>query len=306
MAKEKIRCARCHKMFKGSPRETLCPACAHKEHEARAAARATAATPAAQAKPAVAPRIMGAGASILDPRLAAMPSAVSPDLPAAPPARPTDGRHDRHDREPDHGHGHGAPAATHPAPTGGKPHAKEARAPRTPPAPRPRREPKPPTPPFELTDDLRTQIETRYLELSDPIEFDGIRTQIASELSVPKVAVKRAVRELRERMQLPSWWELQAYEGTPDDLERIRAAYTPLLPLPEVGVHLRIADDLKLESRAVYQGIRRIRAEMRLPQFNPPEAHGLPPATPRGASPANAASAPSEAIAAPAPDAGEG
>lgn len=120
---------------------------------------------------------------------------------------------------------------------------------------------------------MRARVESRYLELASPVEFDGIRTQIAGELGVPKTAVKRAVSELRKRMQLPSWWELQAYSGSPEDLDRIRVAYVPLLPVPPIGVHRQIATELGLEPIQVYQGIRRIRAEMRLPQFNPLEAH---------------------------------
>ncbi|HKT36976.1 MAG TPA: hypothetical protein VJR48_01305, partial [Ktedonobacterales bacterium] len=62
--------------------------------------------------------------------------------------------------------------------------------------------------PFEMTDEMRATIERRYLELSQPVEFDGIRTRIASELNLPKPVVKQVVRELRAKRQLPSWWEL--------------------------------------------------------------------------------------------------
>jgi hypothetical protein len=46
-----------------------------------------------------------------------------------------------------------------------------------------------------------------------------------------------------------------------------------LLPVPPVGVHKEIAERLGLDATNVYQAIRRIRAEMRLPQYNPPELH---------------------------------
>jgi hypothetical protein len=39
-------------------------------------------------------------------------------------------------------------------------------------------------------------------------------------------------------------------------------------------VHKVLAERLELSPLLVYQGIRRIRAEMRLPQYNPPELHG--------------------------------
>ena len=133
--------------------------------------------------------------------------------------------------------------------------------------------PKTPPPVFTLTDDLRAAIEARYLDLAQPTEFDGIRTQIAAELHIPRSAVKKTVAELRERLQLPSWWDLKAYRGSDEDLARIRTAYEPLLPLPSVGIHKQLATELALDPAMVYQGIRRIRAEMRLPQYNPPEAH---------------------------------
>jgi hypothetical protein len=79
-------------------------------------------------------------------------------------------------------------------------------------------------------------------------------------------------------MHLPSWWELQAYRGSPEEIQRIRQAYVALLPLPPVGVHKQIAEALNLSPGMVYQAIKSIRTEMNLPQYNPPETHGLPAA----------------------------
>jgi IS30 family transposase len=119
-----------------------------------------------------------------------------------------------------------------------------------------------------VTDTLRQQIEERYLALANPVEFDGIRTQIAAELGAPKSVVREVVREVRRRRGMPSWWEAQGFSGSLADLERIKAAYTPYLPLPPVGIHREIAKALGLEPRTVYRGIRRVRAQMGLPQYN--------------------------------------
>jgi hypothetical protein len=143
-------------------------------------------------------------------------------------------------------------------------------------APKPKREPRPPTPPFTPTPEQISAIEQRYLELAQPEEFNGIRTQISKELGIPKSAVKRIVYALRERQGIQSWWDSQAYHGSPEDLERIRAAYLPFLPLPPVGIHKQIAGLLNLSPGVVYQAIKVIRAEMNLPQYNPPEDHSLP------------------------------
>src|SRR6185312_1522426 len=100
--------------------------------------------------------------------------------------------------------------------------AKQARQPRST-TPQPERRVRQPRPaPFQLTDEVRATIAHRYLDLAQPVEFDGIRTQIANELSVPKPVVKQVIQELRASRQLPSWWELQAYKGSDEELERVR------------------------------------------------------------------------------------
>ncbi len=152
----------------------------------------------------------------------------------------------------------------------GKPKVK---IPKPPPAPKPKREKIEPPKPFEPTAEQITQVETRYMELATPIEFDGIRTQIAHELEIPKTAVKKIIKDLRDRQHIPSWWEAQSYKGDEEELAKIKTAYEPYLPLPNVGVHKKIAEDLSLKPGDVYQAIKKIRADMGLPQYNDPELH---------------------------------
>jgi hypothetical protein len=118
-----------------------------------------------------------------------------------------------------------------------------------------------------------TQVEERYKELAVPSEFDGIRSQIAHELSIPKKAVKQIVKALRERESIPSWWESQTYKGDTEEKDKILAAYQPFLPIPPVGVHRQIADELDLKPGTVYQAIKTIRSELNLPPYNDPELH---------------------------------
>jgi len=155
----------------------------------------------------------------------------------------------------------------------------KAKAPKAPTPPKPKREKIPPPAPFIPTSEQIAQVEARYLELGVPTEFDGIRTQIAQELGIPKKAVKKIVKDLRERQSIPSWWELQTYKGSTEELEKIRAAYEPYLPLPPIGVHKTIAEELTLNPGDVYQAIKAIRLEMNLPQYNDPSLHGLEPIT---------------------------
>jgi hypothetical protein len=308
--KDKMRCARCGKTFKPArSSQTLCDQCEKQERAARAAARNTGAATTSPGATSIQPvRIVGPAASLLDPTAASAATGTPPpdtglygaaaireeqrreeqrrdeqrraearardeqyareraQRQAEP--RPHDGAQNLHDRPAPHGAEHGPKR-------GGKPTAPRGERPV--PAPRPPKAPRPVVPQFELTDELRQRIEARYLELAQPIEFDGIRTRIATELSVPKSHVKHVVAALRTRMQLPSWWELQSYTGAETDLERIRVAYLPHLPVPDVGIHKTLAEELNLDPRTVYQGIRRIRAEMRLPQYNAPELHGDEP-----------------------------
>ena len=160
---------------------------------------------------------------------------------------------------------------------GGKP--AKAKVPKPPTPPKPKREKIPPPAPFTPTSEQIAQVEARYLELAVPTEFDGIRTQIAQELGIPKKAIKKIVKDLRESQSIPSWWELQTYKGSSEELEKIRAAYIPYLPLPSIGVHKTIAEELTLNPGDVYQAIKAIRLEMNLPQYNDPSLHGLEPIT---------------------------
>jgi len=153
----------------------------------------------------------------------------------------------------------------------------KAKVPKPPTPPKPKREKIPPPAPFSPAPEQVAQVEARYLELAVPTEFDGIRTQIAQEIGIPKKAVKKIVKDLRERQSIPSWWELQTYKGSSEELENIKAAYVPYLPLPPIGVHKTIADELSLNPGEVYQAIKAIRLEMNLPQYNDPSLHGLEP-----------------------------
>jgi hypothetical protein len=93
-------------------------------------------------------------------------------------------------------------------------------------------------------------------------------------LNVPKKAVKKVVKELRDRQNIPSWWETQTYKGPAEEMEKIKVLYDPLLPVPPVGVHKTIAEQLSLKPGDVYQAIKAIRLEMNLPQYNDPTLHG--------------------------------
>lgn len=165
---------------------------------------------------------------------------------------------------------------------GGRPKVK---TPKPPPPPKPKKEKIPPPQPFVPTPEQITQVETRYLELAQP-EYDGIRTQIAHELGIPKKAVKQIVKNLRDSQHIPSWWDNQSYSGSEEDLARIRELYEPTLPLPDIGVHKKIAEQLSLKPVDVYQAIKMIRAQMNLPQYNDPALHGieLKPRQPKKAS----------------------
>jgi predicted RNA-binding Zn-ribbon protein involved in translation (DUF1610 family) len=262
MSKLKVKCASCGKVFAPSNmKQTLCPDCEKAQRAARAQRRAEAAAPAQTQQPS-APLIQGPGANVLRPDATQMETAA--DAPTShtvaeiPPAH--DASETAHER-PQQPMARAHPPVTKRTGRNGAKGRHKAKIQRVEPAP------------FLLTDELRQRIEARYLTLATPVEFDGIRTQIADELGIPKPAVREVVREVRGRRGMPSWWEAQGFSGSHADLERIKAAYTPHLPLPPVGVHREIAESLGLEPRTVYRGIRKIRAQMGLPQYNALEEH---------------------------------
>ena len=138
---------------------------------------------------------------------------------------------------------------------------------------KPKHEKIPPPKPFEPSTEQVEKVEQRYLELAKPAEYDGIRTQIATEVGIPKKAVKKIIKDLRDRQHMPSWWEVQTYKGSNEELERIKEVYLPLLPIPPVGVHKILAEKLSIKPGVVYQAIKAIRLEMNLPQYNDPSLH---------------------------------
>ncbi|MFL5697631.1 MAG: hypothetical protein ACJ797_11110 [Ktedonobacteraceae bacterium] len=160
---------------------------------------------------------------------------------------------------------------------GGKPPRQKVKTPKPKPEtpPKPKREKIPPPEPFKPTEEQIAQVEARYKELAVPAEYDGIRTQISKELGIPKTAVKKIIKDLREKEEIPSWWELQPYKGSSEELEKIKAIYEPFLPLPPIGVHKQIAEQLSLKPAEVYQAIKVIRQELNLPQYNDPALHGI-------------------------------
>ena len=277
---EKMKCARCGKRFKQANRkQVFCADCLAKERQAKKNAPALVAggqSSSGLARPSGAhlessgihiihttpppeAAVFGSRAREAERHAAQAPERLAQSSPAATiaPAQSNEATPER--------------PAPHPA------SAAPAKQPKHPPkaaAAQQEKRQRPPRPaPFQLTDEIRATIESRYLELAKPVEFDGIRTQIAGELHVPKPVVKQVIQELRATRQLPSWWELQAYKGSDEELERVRERYLPLLPTPPVGVHKQIASELQMDPPQVYQAIRRVRAEMKLPQYNPPESH---------------------------------
>ena len=125
--------------------------------------------------------------------------------------------------------------------------------------------------PLELSAAEREAVETRYLELATPHEYDGIRSQIAEELHLSKTLVKRAVKDVRFRLNLPSWWDERKAVLPSEVIETVRPRYLAILAveaLPPVGVHNQLAEELGLTSLQAYRAIGHIRAELGLPKFN--------------------------------------
>lgn len=260
--KAKIKCATCHKTFKSSRSSQMnCDDCERK----RRLEKATASTTNKPTQPAATATTPGA-----KPAWLTQATVRDPNVPIVNQPVPED-----HQHQPKVGATPRPVVARQPVPGHAGPKLPVARPmvkkPRTPQPPKPKT-PKVQPKPFAPTPEQVTAIEMRYLELARP-EYDGVRTQIAQEMGIPKRAVREVVANLRQREHLPSWWEIQKYTGTSEDLARIKAAYLPHLPVPPVGIHKLLAPQLGLSATQVYYGIRAIRQELNLPDFNPPETH---------------------------------
>jgi hypothetical protein len=268
MSKLRVKCGKCGTVFKtNNTRQIYCNACTRQLHQEKIAAQAK---PASRPQPAT----IGAKPAWLNSAGAPAHATVTSPTPTHErrPARPSpvsqapeprDPGVQKHEPEQSEGHSQGQPHGTKQ-----KKPAKPASTP-----PKPKREPKPASEPFVVTDEQIALIEQRYIELAQPAEFDGIRTQIARELGIPKSVVKKAIATLRARDNLPSWWDLRGFDGTPEEQEQIRRAYERYLPVPPLGVHKIIAEEIQMPPVRVYLGIRSVRQAMGLPPYNPPESH---------------------------------
>lgn len=256
--KMKLKCASCGTWFKASGyKRTLCASCFAKAARARTVAKS-------QPLPAMATPAARAPASAT--------SAGSPA--AAPPLAPAPRALDGSPRT--------APDAAARAPDSVSTRARFPSAPGVTPPPRP---PKASRDPLVPTLDQIAAIERRYTELAQPSEFDGIRSKIAEELRMPRAVVKRVVKDYRERLHLPSWWDVSHQPLTAAQIELVRDRYVPLLPLPPIGVHHRLAAELGFNGWAVYQAIGQIRQQLGLARYNEREDAPHPETPPDGERP---------------------
>ncbi len=257
MSKAKMKCAVCHKAFKSSKAtQLLCDDCERKRRKEKA----TSAPPAKPVQQSVGVTAGEKPAWLANATVRDEAHPYSTETPAQ-------------ERQPRLGRGQQRQERAKSAlVVKGARTPQAEKAPEPAPPSRPAKSPKPPTPPYQPTAAEIAAIEQRYRELAQP-EFDGIRTQIAHELRIPKRVVREVVAALRKREHLPSWWEIQTYQGTPEDLERIKTAYSAYLPVPPVGVHRILAKELGLPATTVYQGIAAVRQALGLPAYNPPELH---------------------------------
>ncbi|MGH2347270.1 MAG: hypothetical protein ACRDG4_18745 [Chloroflexota bacterium] len=250
MNKIKVRCSVCGKSFKTpSAKKTMCPSC---EIDAKRAKHQQ--VPAPEQRPAATPAVVDVRAVLR----AGQENRGEFGAYKAPTPAPAEAPAEAAEKQ----------ASAKPATRSGRQPQPERAARPAPPARRPR-EPKvrEVQKPFEPSPEQVDAIRVRYLELAHP-EYDGIRHAIANELGIPLRVVKQKVKELREEKAIASWWESGQMLPTPDQIESVRALYTPLLPEPSIGVHKQIAKELKLANTSVYLAIGQIRQELALPRYN--------------------------------------
>src|SRR5574344_1121228 len=103
------------------------------------------------------------------------------------------------------------------------------------------------------------------LPLPNPDDHEVIGEQIGLEAR----KVFFGINLVRQKMMLPKLnFPKRKLAVSQDQLTAIKMLYEPLLPLPPIGCHKIIAQQLKMDEWRVHVGIGIVRKQMNLPRWN--------------------------------------
>lgn len=112
------------------------------------------------------------------------------------------------------------------------------------------------------------QIEALY-KLMLPLPNYNAHETIGAQVGLEPRKVFFGINLIRQKMFLPKLpYPKRKLAVSPDQLSAIKNLYEPLLPLPPIGCHKIIANQLKMDEWRVHVGIGLIRKQMGLDRWN--------------------------------------
>jgi hypothetical protein len=103
-----------------------------------------------------------------------------------------------------------------------------------------------------------------------PFDIAKLRGMICLPCLFPTNAInptKKVEEKPKKKPQQNKATKNKKYFIPPKELESIKKAYEPLLPMPPVNCHKIIAEELKMDGQKVYKAIGIIRKQMKLSRF---------------------------------------
>lgn len=119
-----------------------------------------------------------------------------------------------------------------------------------------------------VTKEQLAQIEELYKK-SLPLPNPDIHEVIGEAIQLEPRKVFFGINLVRQKLFLPKLpFPKRKLAVSPDQLTAIKSLYEPLLPLPPIGCHKIIANQLKMDEWRVHVGIGLIRKQMGLDRWN--------------------------------------
>ena len=113
------------------------------------------------------------------------------------------------------------------------------------------------------------EIENLYRTML-PLPNPDAHEVIGEKIGLEPQKVFFGINLIRQKMMLPKLpFPKRKLAVSPEQLLAIQTLYSPLLPLPPIGCHKIIAQQLKMDEWRVHVGIGVIRQQMNLPRWNP-------------------------------------
>ena len=102
-----------------------------------------------------------------------------------------------------------------------------------------------------------------------PLPNPDAHEVIAEKIGLEPQKVFFGINLVRQKMMLPKLpFPKRKLAVSPDQLMAIQNLYVPLLPLPPIGCHKILAQQLKMDEWRVHVGIGIVRKQMSLPRWN--------------------------------------